>query len=59
MNNFAKIFQPKSVALIGASNKPKSIGNSLMLNLKSNFAGKIYPVNLKEKKCLVLKLMLL
>ena len=55
MNNFAKIFQPKSVALIGASNKPKSIGNSLMLNLQSNFTGKIYPINLKEKKVSGLK----
>lgn len=55
MTDFNKIFSPKSIAIIGASNKEKSIGNSLVLNLKKDFKGKIYPVNLKEKKVAGLK----
>ncbi len=50
MTDFNKIFFPKSIAIVGASNREKSIGNSLVLNLKKDFKGKIYPVNLKEKK---------
>ncbi len=41
-----KIFQPKSVAAIGASNKEGTVGYALMDNLlKGGFQGKIYPVN--------------
>ena len=50
MKNFDKIFKARSVAIIGASNRKGSIGNTLVLNLKNSFKGKIYPVNLKEKK---------
>ena len=50
MKDFNKIFKTQSVAIIGASNKKGSIGNTLVLNLKNSFKGKIYPVNLKEKQ---------
>jgi len=50
MKDFNKIFKAQSVAIIGASNKKGSIGNTLALNLKNSFKGKIYPVNLKEKQ---------
>lgn len=43
-----KIFYPKTVAAIGASNKRGSIGYLLMQNLSNaSFKGKIYPVNPK------------
>ncbi|MBN2854286.1 acetate--CoA ligase family protein [Patescibacteria group bacterium] len=48
MKDFDKIFKARSVAIIGASNRKGSIGNTLVLNLKNSFKGKIYPVNLKE-----------
>ncbi|NGX60266.1 MAG: Succinyl-CoA ligase [ADP-forming] subunit alpha [Chlamydiae bacterium] len=41
-------FKPKSVAVIGATTTPKSVGNAVMTNLISGgFSGKIYPVNPK------------
>jgi acetyltransferase len=44
-----KIFQPKSVAVIGASDKEGSIGAALMRNLtEGGFAGEIYPINPKR-----------
>ncbi len=40
------LFRPKSVAIIGASNRPKSIGNIVIKNLISGgFSGPILPVN--------------
>ncbi|MDR0705609.1 MAG: acetate--CoA ligase family protein [Planctomycetaceae bacterium] len=42
------IFKPKSVAVVGASTKPGTVGNDLLLNLvRDKFSGKIYPVNPK------------
>jgi acetyltransferase len=41
-----KIFAPKSIAIIGASAKIGSIGNTVVQNLvDSKYAGKIYPIN--------------
>lgn len=41
---------PKSLAVIGASNTPGKIGNAIVINLiKSGYKGKIYPINPKEK----------
>ncbi len=46
-----KIFLPKSIAAVGASNKEGSVGYALMKNLLSGgFQGKIFPVNLKHEK---------
>lgn len=42
-------FNPKSIAIIGASNKPGKVGNILIEKLK-NFKGKIIPINPKEEK---------
>jgi len=45
------IFHPKSVALIGASEKPGSVGRTILWNLLSSpFGGTIYPVNNRLKK---------
>lgn len=43
-------FNPKSVAIIGASAKPGKVGNDIVVNLKNSFADKIYPINLDEKE---------
>ena len=46
-----KLFQPKSVAVIGASQATGSVGASLMRNLiHGRFTGKIFPINTREKK---------
>jgi len=48
MNVLDKIMKPKSVAVIGASTKPKTIGSEIMQRLRDyKFNGKIYPVNPK------------
>jgi acetyltransferase len=42
------IFSPKSVAVVGASNRPESVGNAIFKNiLLGGFAGTLYPVNPK------------
>jgi acetyltransferase len=38
------MFAPKSVALIGASEKPGSVGRALLENLQS-FRGRVFPIN--------------
>ncbi|MFH0819765.1 MAG: acetate--CoA ligase family protein [bacterium] len=46
-------FKPKSIAVIGASQNKKKVGYGLVENLiKSGFRGKIYPINLKDKRIL-------
>lgn len=43
-----KIMRPKSIAVIGASTKPKTIGSEIMQRLRDyKFTGDIYPVNPK------------
>ncbi|MEM0360510.1 MAG: bifunctional acetate--CoA ligase family protein/GNAT family N-acetyltransferase [Candidatus Diapherotrites archaeon] len=45
-----KLFNPQSIAVIGASNTPGSVGLALMKNLVgSGFEGTIFPVNPKRK----------
>ncbi len=46
-----KLFQPQSVAIIGASDDPASIGYMVMKNLLAgSFKGKITPVNLRHRE---------
>ncbi len=46
--NLDFLFQPRSVVLIGASIKPRTVGNVVMQNLlKAGFKGPIFPVNPK------------
>ena len=48
--NLDKLFHPESVALIGASDRDKSLGNIVMRNLMAGgFAGPILPVNPKYR----------
>ncbi|MCB0005468.1 MAG: bifunctional acetate--CoA ligase family protein/GNAT family N-acetyltransferase [Anaerolineales bacterium] len=47
------IFAPKSVAVIGASERPGSVGRTIVANLiASPFGGVVYPVSLKRKSIL-------
>ncbi len=44
--NLEKIFEPSSVAIIGASEKEGTIGHALIKNLvEGNYPGKVYPIN--------------
>ncbi len=47
--NLEHFFDPRSVALIGASDRPHSIGATVMRNLlDGGFAGPVWPVNLRH-----------
>ena len=49
-------FKPKSVAVIGATENPGSVGRTLLWNLISSpFGGAVYPVNPKRKSILGIK----
>lgn len=48
--NLDKLFRPASIALIGASSRPHSVGATLLANLLSGgFKGGIWPVNPKHE----------
>ncbi|HEY6022892.1 MAG TPA: bifunctional acetate--CoA ligase family protein/GNAT family N-acetyltransferase [Pseudolabrys sp.] len=48
IRNLDKMFRPQSIAVIGASEKPKSVGSALMANvLQAGFKGPVLPVNPK------------
>lgn len=43
-----KFFYPRSITVIGASNKPYKVGKTIIDNLTMSYSGKIYPVNPNE-----------
>src|SRR5271166_6683593 len=45
------IFAPSSIALVGASERPGSVGQKLMVGLRP-FGGRLYPVNPNRKTVL-------
>jgi acetyltransferase len=48
VRNLEQMFKPTSVAVVGASNSPKSVGGIVLRNLlRAGFAGPIMPVNPK------------
>ena len=50
------LFEPKSVAVIGASNRDNSVGNILFKNIiSSGYKGRLYPVNPKHETILEIK----
>jgi acetyltransferase len=50
------IFGPETVAVVGASDRPGSVGRTIMWNLISNpFGGTIYPVNARRQNVLGIK----
>lgn len=51
VRNFEHLFRPKSVAVIGASDRAQSIGATVMRNLlEGGFSGPIWPVNPKHHR---------
>ncbi len=47
------LFEPKNVAVIGASERPGSVGRTLLRNLAGNpFGGAVFPVNPKRRSVL-------
>jgi acetyltransferase len=52
--SFDALFKPRSVAVIGATDKEGSVGLAMMNNLKT-FRGKVFPVNPKRDQVLGLK----
>lgn len=48
--NFDNLFNPSSIAVIGASRKLNSVGNAIFKNLADTFKGKVYPVNKSASK---------
>ncbi len=54
--NLDRIFNPKSIVIIGASDEEGSVGYALMKNfLDGKFDGKIYAVNIRKTEVLGLK----
>src|SRR6202453_4727306 len=50
------LFLPKSVAVVGASERPGSVGRSVLWNLLSSpFGGTVFPVNAKRPSVLGIK----
>jgi len=45
-----KVFEPQSVAVVGASERPESVGGQVLRNMREGgFSGEIYPVNPKHE----------
>ncbi len=56
MKSLKNIFEPKSIAVIGASVTIGSVGNAVFSNiLQSNFQGAVYPVNPKYNSVMSVK----
>jgi acetyltransferase len=55
-NPFKKIFNPKSIAIIGASRAPEKVGYQILKNIiDSGYTGAIYPINPNAETILKLK----
>ena len=51
IENLDKIFQPRSIAIVGASERKGSVGAALMRDLiERGFPGEIFPVNPNHKE---------
>lgn len=54
--NFDAVFYPKSIAIIGASSREKTVGNDVVKNLvRQGYAGQICPINPKIEELYGLK----
>src|SRR5262245_11173703 len=53
-NPLDAIFSPKNVAIIGATEKPGSVGHAVLKNLAA-FYGPVYPVNPKHDRVMGLR----
>ncbi len=55
-NSLDNFFNPKSIAIIGASSDREKLGYGILKNIMDyNYKGKVFPVNLKSRKILGLK----
>ena len=54
-NGIEAFFNPRSVAIIGATPKEGKVGRVIVENFKRRFKGKIYPINPKYNEILGLK----
>ncbi len=55
-NSLRTMFAPKSVAVIGATEKEGAVGRNVLWNLVSNpFGGAVYPINKRHKQVLGIK----
>ena len=55
-SSLAFLFHPKSIAVIGASNRPGKLGHEILRNLlEGGFSGRVYPVNPKGGRIFGLK----
>jgi acetyl coenzyme A synthetase (ADP forming)-like protein len=53
IDNLKFVFEPKSIAVVGASREPNKIGHVILKNfIDGGFPGKIYPVNPSAKSIL-------
>lgn len=51
IRNLEALFQPRSVAVIGASDRPGSVGAVVLRNvLQGGFAGPVWPVNRRHAR---------
>ncbi|MEJ2060004.1 MAG: bifunctional acetate--CoA ligase family protein/GNAT family N-acetyltransferase [Gammaproteobacteria bacterium] len=49
----SRLFSPESIAVIGASERPDSVGMRVLVNLReAEYQGAVYPVNPKHKRVL-------
>ena len=49
-NALERLLRPRSIAVVGASDKPGALGTTLLSNLDANgFAGAVYPINPKRE----------
>jgi acyl-CoA synthetase (NDP forming) len=56
LEKFQPVFEPRSVAFVGASNTPMKWGFQVLFNLvKFGYDGKVYPINPRESEILGLK----
>ena len=55
-NRLDSLFKPKNIAIVGATDKPGSVGRTILWNLLSSpFGGTIFPVNPKRDNLLGIK----
>jgi acetyltransferase len=53
MSNLSNFFNPKSIAVIGASDEEGTVGWRLFKNLVENgYNGRVYPINIRKQKIL-------
>lgn len=55
MHDLDRFFNPRSIAVIGASRTPGKIGYTILENIKMSFNGKIYPINPNTEEIMGLK----